>query len=93
MNSSAILWELQHGAQPTVDPEVEAAVAVRLLATLEARHRRAIDAQWAYAEFLERILEDEIEGPAQKQLTLWVRRAAGRNVRSCSGFVDFLEHP
>ena len=30
-----------------------------VLATLEARHRQAIDGQWSYIEFLERLLEDE----------------------------------
>jgi DNA replication protein DnaC len=37
-----------------------------VLATLEARHRQAIDAQWAYVEFLERLLEDEIERRAHE---------------------------
>ena len=39
-----------------------------VLATLDARHRQAIDGQGAYVELLERWLEDEIERRAQKQL-------------------------
>ena len=46
-----------------------------ILATLEARHRQAVDAHWSYIEFLERLLEDEVERRAQKQLSLRLRRA------------------
>lgn len=57
-----------------------------VLATLEARHRQAIDGQWAYVEFLERLLEDEIERRAQKQLALRVRRAALNTTKTLEGF-------
>ena len=30
-----------------------------VLASLEARHRQAVDGQWSYIEFLERLLEDD----------------------------------
>jgi DNA replication protein DnaC len=57
-----------------------------VLATLEARHRQAIDGQWASIEFLERLLEDEIERRAQKQLALRVRRAALHTTKTLEGF-------
>jgi DNA replication protein DnaC len=57
-----------------------------VLATLEARHRQAIDGQWAYVEFLERLLEDEVERRAQKQLALRVRRAALNTTKTLEGF-------
>jgi DNA replication protein DnaC len=57
-----------------------------VLATLDARHRQAIDGQWAYVEFLERLLEDEIERRAQKQLALRVRRAALNTTKTLEGF-------
>jgi DNA replication protein DnaC len=57
-----------------------------VLATLDARHRQAIDGQWAYVEFLERLLEDEIERRAQKQLALRVRRATLNTTKTLEGF-------
>lgn len=57
-----------------------------VLATLEARHRQAIDGQWSYIEFLERLLEDEVERRAQKQLALRVRRAALNTNKTLEGF-------
>ena len=47
-----------------------------ILDTLEARHRQAIEGQWSYVEFLERLLEDEVERRAQKQLALRLRRSS-----------------
>ncbi len=57
-----------------------------VLATLDARHRQAIDGQWSYVEFLERLLEDEVERRAQKQLALRVRRAALTSTKTLDGF-------
>jgi DNA replication protein DnaC len=57
-----------------------------VLGTLEPRHRQAIEGQWAYVEFLERLLEDEIERRAQKQLALRVRRAMLNTTRTLEGF-------
>jgi hypothetical protein len=57
-----------------------------VLATLEARHRQAIEGQWADVEFLERLLEDEVERRAQKQLARWVRRAALNTTKMLEGF-------
>ena len=57
-----------------------------VLATLDARHRQAIDGQWAYVECLERLLEDEIERRAQQPLALRVRRAALNTTKTLEGF-------
>ena len=59
-----------------------------ILETLEARHRQAIDGKWSYIEFLSRLLEDEVERRAQKQLALRVRRAAVNTTKTLEGF-DF----
>lgn len=57
-----------------------------VLSTLEARHRQAIDGQWSYIEFLERLLEDEVERRAQKQLALRLRRATLNVSKTLEGF-------
>lgn len=57
-----------------------------ILATLTAREQQAIDGQWAYAEFLERLLEDEVERRAQKQLALRVRRATLTTTKTLETF-------
>ena len=54
--------------------------------TLEARQRQAIDGKWSYVDFLARLLEDELERRAQKQLALRLRRS---NVRSTKTLEDF----
>ena len=64
--------ELSH----QLEPKLKLLRLSGVLATLEARHRQALDGQWSYIEFLERLLEDEVERRAQKQLALRVRRAA-----------------
>lgn len=63
-----------------------------VLETLEARNRQAIDDQWTYVEFLSRLLEDEIERRAQKQLCLRLRRAALNTSKTLEGF-DFAFNP
>lgn len=57
-----------------------------MLAMLEARQRQAIDGQWTFVEFLERLLEDEVERRAQKQLQLRVRRAALTTTKTLDAF-------
>ena len=57
-----------------------------VLASLEARHRQALDGQWSYIEFLERLLEDEVERRAQKQLALRLRRAALNGSKTLEAF-------
>ncbi len=57
-----------------------------ILATLEARTRQAVDGQWSYVEFLERLLEDEVERRAQKQLAARVRRASLSSTKTLDTF-------
>lgn len=63
-----------------------------ILETLEARNRQAIDAKWAYVEFLARLLEDEVERRAQKQLVLRLRRSTVNTTKTLEGF-DFSFNP
>jgi DNA replication protein DnaC len=80
--------ELSH----QLEPKLKLLRLSGVLATLEARHRQALDAQWSYIEFLERLLEDEVERRAQKQLALRVRRAALNTTKTLEGF-DFSFNP
>lgn len=57
-----------------------------ILDTLEARHRQAVEGQWSYVDFLERLLEDEVERRAQKQLALRLRRATLNTTKTLEGF-------
>jgi DNA replication protein DnaC len=59
-----------------------------ILETLEVRHRQAIEDKWSYVEFLSRLLEDEVERRAQKQLKLRLRRAAVNTTKTLEEF-DF----
>jgi DNA replication protein DnaC len=63
-----------------------------ILQTLEARNQQAIDGRWTYVEFLARLLEDEVERRAQKQLALRIRRAAINTTKTLEGF-DFAFNP
>ncbi len=63
-----------------------------ILETLEVRNQQAIDARWTYIEFLARLLEDEVERRAQKQLALRIRRAAINTTKTLEGF-DFAFNP
>ncbi len=63
-----------------------------VLETLEARNRQAIDDKWSYQEFLSRILEDEVERRAQKQLQLRLRRGALNATKTLESF-DFNFNP
>lgn len=56
-------------------PKLKALRLSGILDTLEVRTQQAIAEQWTYGDFLERLLEDEVERRAQKQLTLRLRRA------------------
>ncbi len=57
-----------------------------ILDTLEARNQQAIDGQWTYVEFLARLVEDEVERRAQKQLGLRIRRAAINSAKTLETF-------
>jgi DNA replication protein DnaC len=63
-----------------------------ILETLDARHRQAIEGKWSYIEFLERLLQDEVERRGQKQLTLRLRRATLASTKTLETF-DFSFNP
>lgn len=63
-----------------------------VMETLEARNRQAIDSQWSYMEFLSRLLEDETERRAQKQLSMRLRRSTLNASKTIEGF-DFQFNP
>lgn len=63
-----------------------------VLETLETRSRQAIDGQWSHLEFLTRLLEDETERRAQKQLGLRLRRSTLNTTKTIEGF-DFQFNP
>jgi DNA replication protein DnaC len=46
-----------------------------ILETLEVRNREAIEEKCTYVEFLQKLLEDEVERRGQKQLSLRLRRS------------------
>ena len=57
-----------------------------ILDTLDVRNRQAIDGKWTYVEFLSRLLEDEVERRAQKQLALRLRRGSVNTNKSLESF-------
>ena len=63
-----------------------------ILETLELRNRQAVEEQLSCVEFLQRLLEDEVERRAQKQLTLRLRRASFDLEKTLEGF-DFGFNP
>lgn len=63
-----------------------------ILQTLETRNQQAVEGHWSYIEFLSRLLEDEVERRAQKQLTLRLRRAAVNSTKTLEAF-DFNFNP
>lgn len=80
--------ELQH----QLSPKLKQLRLSGVLATLDARHRQALDGQWSYVEFLERLLEDEVERRAQKQLALRIRRGSLNATKTLEGY-DFAFNP
>jgi DNA replication protein DnaC len=63
-----------------------------ILETLDTRARQAADEQWSYLDFLERLLQDEVERRAQKQLALRIRRASLNTQKTLDNF-DFTFNP
>lgn len=63
-----------------------------ILDTLEARIHQGTDERWSYGDFLERLLEDEVERRQQKQLALRVRRADLPSDKTLETF-DFAFNP
>jgi DNA replication protein DnaC len=77
---------------PSLTPQLKHLRLSGILETLEVRHRQATDEQWSYTEFLERLLQDEVERRGQKQLTLRLRRAAFQPDKTLDRF-DFTFNP
>ena len=63
-----------------------------ILATLDVRTQQAITERLSYVEFLERLIEDEVERRTQKQLQRRLRRAAVDLDKTLEGF-DFGFNP
>ena len=59
-----------------------------ILQTLEVRNKQAIDEKCTYVDFLQRLLEDEIERRNQKQLELRLRRSSLEPMKTMESF-DF----
>lgn len=57
-----------------------------ILETLEVRNRQAIEEKHSFVEFLERLLEDEVERRGQKQLMMRLRRASFLGEKTLEGF-------
>ena len=72
--------------KPQLIPKLKALRLSGILETLEVRNRQAIDDKLSYVEFLERLLEDEVERRGQKQLLLRLRRAAFNMEKTLEGF-------
>jgi DNA replication protein DnaC len=63
-----------------------------ILETLEVRLRQATDEQWPHLDFLQRLMEDEVERRTHKQLALRLRRAGFQPDKTLERF-DFSFNP
>lgn len=63
-----------------------------VLETLDVRVKQAVDEQMSYADFLQRLLEDELERRNHKQLAMRVRRANFQTDKTLERF-DFAFNP
>jgi DNA replication protein DnaC len=73
-------------------PKLKALRLSGILATLDVRNQQAIQEKQSYVEFLERLLEDEVERRGQKQLLLRLRRASFAAEKNMEGF-DWTFNP
>src|SRR5713226_5044448 len=76
----------------TLTPQLKQLRLSGILETLDVRHQQAMAEKWTYVEFLERLLQDEVERRGQKQLTLRLRRAAFQPEKTVERF-DFSFNP
>jgi DNA replication protein DnaC len=72
--------------KPQLIPKLKALRLSGILETLDVRNRQAIEDHLSFVEFLERLLEDEVERRGQKQLALRLRRAAFPAEKTLEGF-------
>ena len=63
-----------------------------ILETLEVRNQEAIQEKCTYVEFLQKLLEDEVERRGQKQLSLRLRRSGLSPAKTLEAF-DFSFNP
>ncbi len=73
-------------------PKLKALRLSGILDTLDVRTQQALAERWSYGDFLERLLEDEVERRSQKQLALRLRRAALNSTKTLETF-DFTFNP
>jgi DNA replication protein DnaC len=73
-------------------PKLKSLKLSGILATLEVRNQQAIQEKCTYMEFLERLLEDEVERRGQKQLALRLRRSSLDPTKTLEAF-DFSFNP
>ncbi len=73
-------------------PKLKALRLSGILDTLEVRTHQALTEQWTYGDFLERLLEDEVERRGQKQLAMRLRRATLNTSKTLETF-DFTFNP
>ncbi len=78
--------------QHQLTPQLKQLRLSGVLETLDARQRQAIDGRWSYEDFLARLLDDEIERRAQKQLAQRLRRGAINETKTFETF-DFAAAP
>lgn len=78
--------------RPQLIPKLKALRLSGILDTLDVRTQQAVAEQWSYADFLERLLEDEVERRGQKQLTMRLRRATLNTSKTLETF-DFTFNP
>lgn len=72
--------------KPQLIPKLKSLRLSGILETLDVRNRQAIEDKLSYVEFLERLLEDEVERRAQKQLLMRLRRASFTAEKTLEGF-------
>jgi DNA replication protein DnaC len=73
-------------------PKLKSLKLSGILSTLEVRNQQAIQEKCTYTEFLERLLEDEVERRGQKQLALRLRRSSLDPTKTLETF-DFSFNP
>ena len=74
--------------KPHLIPQLKALRLSGILDTLDVRTQQALAERWSYGDFLERLLEDEVERRSQKQLALRLRRATLNSTKTLETF-DF----
>jgi len=67
-------------------PKLTALRLSSILEKLEVRNRRAIEEKLSFVEFLERLLEGDVERRGQKQLMLRLRQASFLREKTLEGF-------